>query len=314
LFYERDNYLIAIQFVFTDQKTLTESFTDPKIFGPVNTYYTTNVIDEITLNFQEEEEIYLINGYYENDKIYNMGIYTTLGQFVEFGRTNLKPNFSWEFYYNLRNFDGFIVGWTNQNINYLGSLSVEKTNIKNADENIILTDTTYDSKCYLVEPIYLSTIYGKISPNTSIEDEIMKLNIMNEIKLGTIYLSSVLIYYDKYINCFEVEYTKKENGEKLKYTHVGIETKKNKDKKASIVLEKDDFINFMRLTYGTTINSILLKTFKGKSLSCMSYYEGEFKAELCETSPDKMLCILGFIIGYNDTIHSIECYYEKKYV
>jgi hypothetical protein len=35
----------------------------------------------------------------------------------------------------------------------------------------------------------------------------------------------------------------------------------------------------MRLTYGTTINSILLKTFKGKSLNCMSYYEGEYKAE-----------------------------------
>ena len=54
-----------------------------------------------------------------------MGVYTTLGQFVEFGRSILKPNFCWEFYYNLKNFDGFIVGWTNQNINYLGSLSVE---------------------------------------------------------------------------------------------------------------------------------------------------------------------------------------------
>ena len=54
-----------------------------------------------------------------------MGVYTTLGQFVEFGRSILKPNFCWEFYYNLKIFDGFIVGWTNQNINYLGSLSVE---------------------------------------------------------------------------------------------------------------------------------------------------------------------------------------------
>ena len=48
-----------------------------------------------------------------------MGVYTTLGQFVEFGRSILKPNFCWEFYYNLKIFDGFIVGWTNQNINYL---------------------------------------------------------------------------------------------------------------------------------------------------------------------------------------------------
>ena len=52
------------------------------------------------------------------------------------------------------------------------------------------------------------------------------------------------------------------------------------------MIDKDDCINFMRLTYGTTINSILLKTFKGKSLNCMSYYEGEYKAEYNLFKPD----------------------------
>ena len=48
---------------------------------------------------------------------------------------------------------------------------------------------------------------------------------MDEIKVGAIFLSSIVIYYDKFINCIEVEYTKIETGEKLKYVHCGLESK-----------------------------------------------------------------------------------------
>lgn len=47
---------------------------------------------------------------------------------------------------------------------------------------------------------------------------------MEEIKVGAIFLSSVTIYYDKYINGFEVEYTRIETGEKLKCEHYGLES------------------------------------------------------------------------------------------
>jgi len=57
-----------------------------------------------------------------------MAIFTTFGQFVEFGSPKVETNFSWEYYYNLQYFDGFILGWTENCINYIASLIVEVLN------------------------------------------------------------------------------------------------------------------------------------------------------------------------------------------
>jgi hypothetical protein len=46
----------------------------------------------------------------------------------------------------------------------------------------------------------------------------------------------------------------------------------------------------------------------------MAYHEGEDKAELFETSTDRTLNLLGFIIGRHEKINSIQFYYEKKLI
>jgi hypothetical protein len=77
------------------------------------------------LNFGKDEEIYLIKGAFIDNKIVRLKIDTTHGQFVEFGSNSYEFNFTWEYYFNLKHFDGFIIGWNDKNINYLASLCIE---------------------------------------------------------------------------------------------------------------------------------------------------------------------------------------------
>lgn len=85
-----------------------------------------NIIDEIVLEFEKDEFIYCIKGYYYKDKIRRFAIHTTSGRFAEFGCEIKKFNFQWDYHYNLRIFDGFIIGWNNSNINYLANIYVKK--------------------------------------------------------------------------------------------------------------------------------------------------------------------------------------------
>jgi hypothetical protein len=77
----------------------------------------------------EDEEIYLIKGEYNNQRVEKMAIYTTYGQFIEFGQhvksKEDSTQFNWEFHFNLRVFDGFIIGWSDNSISYLASLVLE---------------------------------------------------------------------------------------------------------------------------------------------------------------------------------------------
>lgn len=95
------------------------------VISIINLDVSTNIIDEIVLNLDCDEEIYLIKGTFKDNKIIKMSIYTSHGQFIEFGSASLEYNFSWEYYFNLKHFDGFIIGWNDKNITYLASLCVE---------------------------------------------------------------------------------------------------------------------------------------------------------------------------------------------
>jgi hypothetical protein len=121
--------LVAIKFNLFNYNDNTEIQTEPKVFGPVDSYHSENIIDEIILTLAQDEEIYLIKGEYNNQRIEKMSIYTTFGQFLEFGQhVTSKPGsvpFSWEFHFNLRSFDGFIIGWNDKSLTYLASLVIE---------------------------------------------------------------------------------------------------------------------------------------------------------------------------------------------
>jgi len=94
--------------------------------GPVDSYVSENIIDEIVLCLSEYEDIYLVQGLYNSKKITKMSIYTTLGQYIEFGNNREGDlAFSWQYHFNLNLFDGFIIGWNGKNITYLASHSVQ---------------------------------------------------------------------------------------------------------------------------------------------------------------------------------------------
>ena len=117
VFYEREECLIAIQFILYDYHSNNEIFTDPKVLGPVDSYVSENIIDEIVLSLSENEDIYLVQGLYNSKKITKMSVYTTHGQYIEFGNNREGDiAFSWQYHFNLNLFDGFVT--------FLASLTV----------------------------------------------------------------------------------------------------------------------------------------------------------------------------------------------
>ena len=90
--------------------------------------------------------------------------------------------------------------------------------------------------------------------------------------------------------------------------------KKNKDKKSVLQITPDDIICHLKFSYENSLQSLYLRTFKGKSLSCNAHNEGFNKIEIFENSNERALSVLGFIFGHSDRINSIQFYYEKNYI
>ena len=90
--------------------------------------------------------------------------------------------------------------------------------------------------------------------------------------------------------------------------------KKNKDKKLTLKITSDDCINYVKFSYDNSLNSISFKTFRGKSIICTGASEGENKVEIYDNSTERTMSILGFILGHQEKICSIQFYYEKKFV
>jgi len=76
------------------------------------------------MELDSDEIIYTIKGFFYKDKIRRLLIQTTSGKYMEFGSDIKKFNFQWDYHYNQKTFDGFIIGWNNSNINYLANIYV----------------------------------------------------------------------------------------------------------------------------------------------------------------------------------------------
>jgi hypothetical protein len=76
------------------------------------------------LELEKDESIYCIKGYFQKNKIKRLSLHTTFGKFADFGNEIKKINFQWDYHYNQKYFDGFIIGWNNTSINYLANIYV----------------------------------------------------------------------------------------------------------------------------------------------------------------------------------------------
>jgi hypothetical protein len=323
--------VIAIGFVFKNHLDGTIFFSDPKLMGPIDTYTAKRNVDEIILTLSPEEEVYLVKGNFETCKtdsnsksirIVKLTIFTTFGQFVDFGEKNLGYNFTWEYFFNLRYFDGFIIGWDETHINYLASLVIERSP-NQGDELVQLNDSSRNHKISHIDPLFLTSCYGRVDTTTNVDDDLKKYSLFELAKERLVYISEINVYYDKCLHSIEVEYTNRRTREKIKVQHNGSDSKiklliklakKNKDKKCTLTIEENDCINFIRFSYDMYIQSLCLKTFNANSLYASQSSEAEHKIEIYDASLELTVNLLGFVIGYGDKIHSLQFYYDKKFI
>jgi hypothetical protein len=176
------------------------------------------------LTLSRDEEIYLIQGIYRNKRITRIEIHTTFGQYVEFGEPEKQVIFSWQYFFNLHSFNGFIIGWNNKEITYLASLCILKEFIE--EKSIALKDTKYDTSMLNIDPIYLSQRYGDVQKNTSLRDDLIDLNIYEGVKRGDVYISEIVCYYSINISALEIEYTNRRTSDIFRSTHSGLSSNK----------------------------------------------------------------------------------------
>jgi hypothetical protein len=65
---------------------------------------------------------------------------------------------------------------------------------------------------------------GFLNENAKIEDQLKNMNIFENVKKREYFISEIVVYFHKYINYLEVEYTNKKNGSKIRYLHMGKES------------------------------------------------------------------------------------------
>lgn len=162
-----------------------------------------------------------------------MEIYTTKGQFLKLRPgsdiSQSQHNFIQEYCHNLKLFDGFIVGWNDNNINYIEFLNREISQIpleiqESISKKLDTTKNTnlyYNKSCH--RSIYKTNLYGQGNQESVIEDDYKRLFAQN--KGAIISISCVIVYYDKYINCIEVEYQDFSSNDKFKICHIGSNSK-----------------------------------------------------------------------------------------
>ena len=82
VYYCRGKHLSAIKLVFFDENTNLEINTNPSVFGSIDVDHNCS-----TINLNKKEAIYQINGMVKDDKIIELGIFTTFGQFLVVNQT-----------------------------------------------------------------------------------------------------------------------------------------------------------------------------------------------------------------------------------
>lgn len=254
-----------MQLVFYNTEINDYVFTNPKVFGNSDCNYNNNdsrIIEETTLDLAKSEQIYLIKGKLLGSFIVHLEIQTSKGQYISVNcseealnflatqdlslnltkqssksmkrkkKKQVTKEFYFEFLSNGKIFDGLNAGWNSNHINFMDFIykveDLEMIEKKLLAENYkVLADYSDfdDALINEVAPINKSSCWGKENDYTVYEDDyhkiVMKLNKM----IDDYQISSITVYFDKFINCIEVEYRNKYSDEKLKLAHSGLESK-----------------------------------------------------------------------------------------
>jgi hypothetical protein len=123
-----------------------------------------------------------------------------------------------------------------------------------------------------IDPIYLSPRYGILEKTTCVKDDLSFLN-HEALKRSEYYISKIVIYYDIGITAMEVEYVHKLTGDKTKSSHYSKGFRSGNDKVASLQLNSDDYINYVKITYHSSLTSLGLKTFSNKVVNVGTSWE-----------------------------------------
>ena len=304
-FYSRIGFLVSIQYIYSEKNKI-DSFLYPKgltYFGPEpyndnDINVNSDLVEEITLSLDEDENIYQINGYFDEKKnqISKMLIETNKGNFIQFGidisSLNIQDkspfNFKWNFFFNGDLFNGFVIGWNNKSINHLASIIIEnkteeEKNEEKKEEEIELEDVTYKQNNFIeniVNPINQSMIFGKFNSNQTVFRNAYindPINIFDKIRNKEIFLSKISIFYNsKYIIRIKVNYSyinKEKNDIILDWVCRYYNSSKD-IKEMNMSLEFDEYIKEFTVICNDYLEGLIFQNNKNKILKCVCR-EGE---------------------------------------
>lgn len=117
----------------------------------------------------------------------------------------LPDTFEWLFNKKASEIGGFIVGWNEEQICYLGAIEIDSLVIE-VDEEQQLRDVTY-KKLPKIYPVYLSSVFGRMTPFTRTAQVFDPINCLTQLIQKQIYLSSLTVFYTNMITGIELTYT-----------------------------------------------------------------------------------------------------------
>ena len=336
-FNRKNNYLIAIQFIFQKKENFGKN--DPSSFicfeekdtnkyigvlarySPLSKDFIDNV-EEYNLKFSLGEEINFFGGEYKNDSFTKINIKTNFGKFFIIGDRKLNDNFNFKFLYNKLFFDGLVIGILEDKITYLKPIVYEdwkkfqQANLSRENKHKkelldISEDLIFPKK---VEPIYKTNVNGIYNLKTIIIDDMEKTGLLSEIKDKKAALTEIKIFSNgKRITRIDNQYIHYEN-ENRTYLIQHISQEYNTTNMNYIIkIDKDDYINKVVMFISKSkklIKDVEIITKKGISLRTFKSRPKYFR-EL-KGSFGKELRILGMCVGAEKYIQFLQLYYELK--
>ena len=336
-FNRKNNYLIAIQFMFQTKENFGN--TDPSSFvcfeekdtnkyigvlarySPLSKDFIDNV-EEYNLKFSLGEEINFFGGEYKNKSFTKINIKTNFGKFFIIGNQKASDNFNFKFLYNKIFFDGLVVGVDNNKIICLKPIfyedkekyEQEKSNQETRHKKELIDISEDLSFLKKVQPIYKTNINGICNSKTIIIDDFEKSGLIEEIKAKKVILCDIRIFTNgKRITRIDNLYMNLVNKEKnVLITHISEEHKES-DKNFVLKIDEDDYLNQAVIFISKSkkcLKDLELITKKGNLIRTFKDRPKYFR-EL-KDSPGKQLRILGMCTGKEKYIQFIQFYYELK--
>lgn len=326
-FFKRNQFLIAIQNLYQNKENFGSRITgDDQYFGVLKRYNPNKAVDndnieEFTLSLAFGEEIYYFSGCFKDNKFIKIQIKTIYGQFFHIGDKKAEINFTFNYYYNGRFFDGFVIGYDHTKIIYLVSLiyndkkkeeeskifleNLHKKELIDISENVSISKYT---------PIYKTNVLGLINNKTIISDDIEKLGLLNDVKEEKVALNEVTVFTNgRRITRMDNTYMYIESKKSVTITHQS-KSYKDSDQNYSIIVPKGGFIDhaIVYLTnHSGIVKKIILDAKGGRTLNCNNKKTNNFR-ELKSNEENKNLRILGMCVGREKYVQFVQFYYEIK--